>query len=148
MPVPPTTSTISRISSTRSTQGNFPAVSFLKAPAYQDGHAGYSDPLDEQTLRRQTRQLPGTAAELESTAVVIMYDDSDGWYDHQMGPIVNQSTGPADALTGPVPAARRPIHCPASTAQCRTRWAVAAMARDCPCWSFRRGRKKISSTTP
>ncbi len=26
-----------------------PAVSFLKAPAYQDGHAGYSDPLDEQT---------------------------------------------------------------------------------------------------
>jgi len=30
-----------------------------------------------------------------------MYDDSDGWYDHQMGPIVNTSTGPADALTGP-----------------------------------------------
>jgi phospholipase C len=36
-----------------------------------------------------------------STAVVIMYDDSDGWYDHQIGPIVNTSTGPADALTGP-----------------------------------------------
>src|SRR5262249_53771801 len=30
--------------------GNLPAVSFLKAPAYQDGHAGYSDPLDEQTF--------------------------------------------------------------------------------------------------
>ena len=29
--------------------GNFPAVSFVKAPAYQDAHAGYSDPLDEQT---------------------------------------------------------------------------------------------------
>ena len=28
--------------------GNFPAVSYIKAPAYQDGHAGYSDPLDEQ----------------------------------------------------------------------------------------------------
>jgi phospholipase C len=28
--------------------GNFPSVSFLKAPGYQDGHAGYSDPLDEQ----------------------------------------------------------------------------------------------------
>jgi hypothetical protein len=26
---------------------NLPAVTFLKAPAYQDGHAGYSDPLDE-----------------------------------------------------------------------------------------------------
>ena len=34
-------------------------------------------------------------------AVIIMYDDSDGWYDHQMGPIFNTSTGPADALTGP-----------------------------------------------
>jgi phospholipase C len=33
--------------------------------------------------------------------VVIMYDDSDGWYDHQMGPILNTSTGTADALTGP-----------------------------------------------
>lgn len=30
-----------------------------------------------------------------------MYDDSDGWYDHQMGPIVNTSIGRADALTGP-----------------------------------------------
>ncbi len=30
--------------------GNFPTVSFLKAPGYQDGHAGYSDPLDEQTF--------------------------------------------------------------------------------------------------
>src|SRR5205823_14536559 len=28
--------------------GNLPAVSFLKAPAYQDSHAGSSDPLDEQ----------------------------------------------------------------------------------------------------
>jgi phospholipase C len=36
----------------------------------------------------------------DDTAVVIAYDDSDGWYDHQMGPIVNQSTSPADMLTG------------------------------------------------
>src|SRR6202045_1099426 len=27
---------------------NLPAVSFIKAPAIEDGHAGYSDPLDEQ----------------------------------------------------------------------------------------------------
>jgi len=25
-----------------------PAVTYLKAGAYQDGHAGYSDPIDEQ----------------------------------------------------------------------------------------------------
>jgi phospholipase C len=35
-----------------------------------------------------------------STAVIILYDDSDGWYDHQLPPIVNQSTTAADALTG------------------------------------------------
>jgi phospholipase C len=33
--------------------------------------------------------------------VVILYDDSDGWYDHQMSPILNQSATAADALTGP-----------------------------------------------
>ena len=27
---------------------SLPAVSFLKAPGYQDGHAAYSDPIDEQ----------------------------------------------------------------------------------------------------
>ncbi|HWY56807.1 MAG TPA: alkaline phosphatase family protein [Terriglobales bacterium] len=81
--------------------GNFPAVSFLKAPAYQDGHAGYSDPLDEQTFIVNTLNFLQEQHSWRNTAVVIMYDDSDGWYDHQMGPILNTSTGTADALTGP-----------------------------------------------
>ena len=81
--------------------GNFPAVNFLKAPGYQDGHAGYSDPLDEQDFIVSTINFLQRQRDWDSTAVVIMYDDSDGWYDHQMGPIVNQSVGPADALTGP-----------------------------------------------
>ncbi len=80
--------------------GNFPAVSFLKAPGFQDGHAGYSDPLDEQQFIANVVNFlqgkPGWA----STAVVIAYDDSDGWYDHQMPPVVNQSTTGADAVTG------------------------------------------------
>ena len=83
--------------------GNQPAVSFLKAPGYQDGHAGYSDPTDEQTFVVNTinfLQNPANNPNWNSTAVVIMYDDSDGWYDHQMSPIVNTSTGPSDALTG------------------------------------------------
>jgi phospholipase C len=86
---------------TAAAAGNLPAVSFLKAQAYQDGHAGYSDPLDEQTLLVNTINFLETLPTWNSTAVVIMYDDSDGWYDHQMGPIVNTSTGSADALTGP-----------------------------------------------
>jgi len=81
--------------------GDFPAVSFLKAQAYQDGHAGYSDPLDEQVFIVNVINFLQKAPEWDSTAVVILYDDSDGWYDHQLGPIVNQSTSPADALTGP-----------------------------------------------
>ncbi len=36
--------------------GIMPSVSFLKAPAYQDGHAGYSDPLDEQHFLVRTDQ--------------------------------------------------------------------------------------------
>jgi phospholipase C len=81
--------------------GNLPSVSFLKAPAIQDGHAGYSDPLDEQTFVVNVINSLQRSPFWDSTAVVIMYDDSDGWYDHQMGPIVNQSTSPADTLTGP-----------------------------------------------
>jgi phospholipase C len=80
--------------------GNLPSVSFLKAPGYQDGHAGYSDPLDEQTFIVQTVNFLEALPNWPSTAVVILYDDSDGWYDHSMGPIVNQSTGPADELNG------------------------------------------------
>jgi phospholipase C len=81
--------------------GNFPAVSFLKAPAYQDGHAGYSTPLDEQTFAVQIINFLQRRPEWKDTAVLIAYDDSDGWYDHQMSPIVNQSSGSRDALTGP-----------------------------------------------
>jgi phospholipase C len=81
--------------------GNMPAVSFLKAAAYQDGHAGYSDPLDEQTFLVNTINALEKTPEWHNTAVVIAYDDSDGWYDHQMSPIMNQSASADDALTGP-----------------------------------------------
>jgi phospholipase C len=81
--------------------GNFPAVSFLKAPGYQDGHAGYSDPLDEQTFVVNVINFLQQQKDWANTAVVIAYDDSDGWYDHQMGPIVNQSATAMDALTAP-----------------------------------------------
>jgi phospholipase C len=87
--------------------GNLPAVSFLKAIAAQDGHAGYSDPLLEQgflvTIVNALMRMPLW----KSTAIIILYDDSDGWYDHQMSPIVNPSavnTGvvnDSDQLNGP-----------------------------------------------
>jgi phospholipase C len=81
--------------------GNFPAVSFLKAPAYQDAHAGYSDPIDEQAWIVTVINFLERRPEWKDIAVIVAYDDSDGWYDHQMGPIANQSTSKADGLTGP-----------------------------------------------
>jgi phospholipase C len=80
--------------------GNFPAVSFLKAPGYQDAHAGYSDPLDEQEFVVEVINFLQQQRDWDSTAVFIAYDDSDGWYDHQLGQIVNQSTTADDMLTG------------------------------------------------
>ena len=82
--------------------GKIPAVSFLKAPMAQDGHAGYSDPLDEQAFIVDTINRLQKFADWDTTVVIIAYDDSDGWYDHVMGPIVNPSTDPIyDNLTGP-----------------------------------------------
>ena len=60
-----------------------PAVSYVKAPAYEDGHPGYSDPLDEQTFLVNTINSIEKSKYWPSTAIVITYDDSDGWYDHQ-----------------------------------------------------------------
>jgi phospholipase C len=80
--------------------GNFPAVSYLKAQGFQDGHAGYSDPIDEQNFEITVINFLQKQRDWESTAVVITYDDSDGWYDHVMGPIVNQSATDADMLSG------------------------------------------------
>ncbi len=82
--------------------GNFPSVSYIKMPAYQDGHAGYSDPLDEQSgvvaLVNFLQQQPGWA----STAVIVAWDDSDGWYDHAFAKVASASFDPeADQLDAP-----------------------------------------------
>jgi phospholipase C len=81
--------------------GNMPQVSFLKPPAYENGHAGNSDPLDEQRWLVNTINTIEQSPDWSSTAIVIDYDDSDGWYDHQMGPIIRQSQDTADDLNAP-----------------------------------------------
>ena len=72
-------------------QGVMPDVSYLKAPEYQDGHAGYSDPLDEQTFVVNTVNAIEQSKFWPSTAIVITYDDSDGWYDHVAPQVLNGS---------------------------------------------------------
>jgi phospholipase C len=82
--------------------GSLPAVSFLKAAAFEDGHAGYSDPIDEQHFLVRVLNALQKSPEWSETAAIILYDDSDGWYDHQMPPIVNPSFNPVvDTLNGP-----------------------------------------------
>jgi phospholipase C len=81
--------------------GDLPAVSFLKAPQYQNGHAANSDPIDEQNFLVNTINRIQTLKQWNSTAIIISYDDSDGWYDHVMPPIVSQSNDPKyDKLLG------------------------------------------------
>jgi phospholipase C len=81
--------------------GNLPAVSFLKAPYYQTGHPGGSNPLDEQAFVVNVVNTLEASPFWNSTAIIIAYDDSDGWYDHQPAPIRNASYSTSDSLTGP-----------------------------------------------
>jgi phospholipase C len=79
--------------------GVMPAVSFLKAPGFQDAHAGYSDPIDEQAFVVSMVNAVEQSQFWSSTAIIIAYDDSDGWYDH-MNNLVNGSTTTADVING------------------------------------------------
>lgn len=81
--------------------GNMPSVSFLKAATYEDGHSAISDPLAEQAFLVNTINRLEKMPEWNNTAVIITWDDSDGWYDHVMPPIVSQSNDPTnDRLLG------------------------------------------------
>ncbi|MFF7653885.1 phospholipase C [Streptomyces sp. NPDC007983] len=77
--------------------GHLPAVSFLKAAEYQDGHAGYSDPIDEQHFLVKQINAIQKSPQWKDTAVVVAYDDSDGWYDHAYAKPTN---GSRDTTTG------------------------------------------------
>ena len=82
--------------------GNFPAVSYIKLPAYQDAHAGYSDPLDEQVGTVELINFIEKQPEWKDTAIILTYDDSDGWYDHAYATPTSASYDPtADQVNGP-----------------------------------------------
>ena len=74
--------------------GNLPAVTFIKAPQTETGHPQKSGPLLEQTFLVNTINALMQSPAWPSMAIFITYDDSDGWYDHVMPPIVNQSNDP------------------------------------------------------
>lgn len=80
---------------------HLPAVSFLKAPANETGHPSTSSPLLEQTFLVTTINKLQQSPDWKDMAIMIAWDDSDGWYDHVLAPIVNQSNDANnDALLG------------------------------------------------
>ncbi len=146
---PPTTSTTPATSTSswrQIAQGNLPAthlpaVSFLKAPGYEDGHAGYSDPLDEQAFITQTINSLEQTPDWSSTAVVVSYDDSDGFYDHVYSGVHNPSydRGRRSHRGGCVRVRAR---------RSPRRTDVVATAPGCHCWSSPPTPRSTTWTTP
>jgi phospholipase C len=109
-------------------------VSYLKPAAYQNGHAGNSSPLDEQQWIVSVINLLEQQPDWDHTAVIIAYDDSDGWYDHLMGKIVNGSATAKDALDGVVNAATARRLFPALIQRPSMRRSAADRGRGCRYW--------------
>jgi len=81
--------------------GNYPAISFIKQASFQDEHPGNSNSLDAQTGFVTLVNFLMEQPDWESTAVILAYDDSDGWYDHAFSKTTSGSFSAADALTAP-----------------------------------------------
>jgi phospholipase C len=81
--------------------GSLPSVSYVKAPVYQYGHPSSSDPLVEQGFVVETINAIQKSRFWQDTAIVIVWDDSDGWYDHVMPPVLTPSATNLDFLFGP-----------------------------------------------
>jgi phospholipase C len=81
--------------------GNLPAVTFIKASSSDTGHPMNSTPLAEQAFLVNTINRLMQSRYWPDMAIIIAYDDSDGWYDHVGGPIVNHSSDANnDAIQG------------------------------------------------
>ncbi|GAA5186639.1 hypothetical protein GCM10023322_33340 [Rugosimonospora acidiphila] len=78
---------------------SLPAVSMLKPPAAENAHPGNSGPLDEQAFLTKEINDIEQSPYWSSTAIVVTYDDSDGWYDHVAPTITNSSSGAAGDTT-------------------------------------------------
>ena len=70
---------------------HLPAVSYLKPANYQDEHPSNSDPLSFQTFLVGVMNALQRAPEWRDTLVIVNWDDTDGWYDHLMAPVVAPS---------------------------------------------------------
>jgi phospholipase C len=78
---------------------SLPSVSFVKMAGFQDEHPGNSNALDAQAGIVNLVNLIQESPDWNSTAVIIAYDDSDGWYDHAfIQPTTRASFSTSDGL--------------------------------------------------
>ncbi|MBJ7553829.1 alkaline phosphatase family protein [Marinomonas spartinae] len=59
-----------------------PSVSFVIPKTGQNGHVGSSSPLDEQTFLQTLMSRLQKSPQWANTAVMLVWNNSDGWYDH------------------------------------------------------------------
>jgi len=81
--------------------GVLPSVSYVKAPVYQYGHPGNSDSLVEQAFMVQSINAIMASKYWQDTAIIIAWDDSEGYYDHVPPPVISQSQTPLDSASSP-----------------------------------------------
>ena len=127
--------------------GNLPAVSFLKAPGFQDGHAGYSDPLDEQTFVVNTinaieKSSPSGPAPPSSSPTTTPTAGMTTCRTSSTAPPPPADTfnGAGVCISATLGAQRA---CRASTRYRCTPRAAAATVRVCPCWLSLPGPRRI-----
>jgi phospholipase C len=82
---------------------SLPSVSFVKLTGFQDEHPGNSNALDAQAGLVSLINLIQESPDWSSTAVIIAFDDSDGWYDHQFQQPTTRASfnATADQINGP-----------------------------------------------
>ena len=65
-------------------------------------HPGNSNPLDEQAVIAKLINFLQQQPDWKNTAIIVTYDDSDGWYDHQSPHVLHSSAdATADQFTEP-----------------------------------------------
>jgi phospholipase C len=108
-------------------EDRLPAMTYLKAAAYQDGHPGYSDPIDEQFFVVSVVNAIQNSSYWKDTAIVINYDD----------PTAGTITSSVRLSTSPLFLTTRSLARAAAVPRRPIRKDSADMARGCLCWSSR-----------
>jgi len=71
-----------------------PAISWVKAPQFEDGHPGYSGPALEDAYVGDLVSRLKASPYWKDTALVIAFDETGGWWDHVAPPELTGSFAP------------------------------------------------------